>query len=158
MDLHRTWSSETNFALNLSKRPQWLLCYTELHSSYIQFPINGSAYQYLWTTPSTYDWLINCTTHTWNSFDVENELTGAESFFRNWLSPTRTRNSPPFTKTPRLVIELTLPSAGPPSQPDESTADNIYYIPLNTTLFPAGGSCCLERHVSAHVCHLQVRF
>jgi hypothetical protein len=28
--------------------------------------------------------------------------------------------------------------------------DNIYYIPVNTTLFPAGGICCLGRHVSIH--------
>jgi hypothetical protein len=29
--------------------------------------------------------------------------------------------------------------------------DNIYYIPANTTLFPAGGVCCVGRHG-----HLQV--
>jgi hypothetical protein len=38
------------------------------------------------------------------------------------------------------------------------TIDNIHYIPVSTTLFPAGGICCLRRHVSARVCHLQVRF
>jgi hypothetical protein len=31
-------------------------------------------------------------------------------------------------------------------------------IPVNTTLLPPGGSCCLGRHVPAHVCHLQVLF
>jgi hypothetical protein len=35
---------------------------------------------------------------------------------------------------------------------------NFYYISVNTTLFPAGGVCCLGQHVSAHMCHLQVRF
>jgi hypothetical protein len=33
----------------------------------------------------------------------------------------------------------------------------IDYIPVNTTLFPAGGVCCLGRHVSTHVCHHQGR-
>jgi hypothetical protein len=36
--------------------------------------------------------------------------------------------------------------------------DNIYYIPLSTTLFSAGRVCCLGRHFSAHVCHLQVLY
>jgi hypothetical protein len=37
------------------------------------------------------------------------------------------------------------------------TRDNIYYIPINATLFPAGKVCCLG-HVSARVCHIQVPF
>jgi hypothetical protein len=36
------------------------------------------------------------------------------------------------------------------------TADNIYYISVNTTPFPAGTVYCAG-HVSAHVSHLQVR-
>jgi hypothetical protein len=35
---------------------------------------------------------------------------------------------------------------------------NIYYIPVNITLFPAGGVCCLQRNISAHVCHIQIWF
>jgi hypothetical protein len=33
---------------------------------------------------------------------------------------------------------------------------NIYFIAAATTLLPPGGVRCLEQHVSAHVCHLQV--
>jgi hypothetical protein len=36
--------------------------------------------------------------------------------------------------------------------------DNIYYIPVNTTLFPAGGLSWLGRYISARSFHLQVRF
>jgi hypothetical protein len=36
--------------------------------------------------------------------------------------------------------------------------DNIYYIPVNATPFPEVEDGCLERHVSAHVFHLQVCF
>jgi hypothetical protein len=36
--------------------------------------------------------------------------------------------------------------------------DNIYDIPVNTTLFTAGGICSARRHVSVHECHLEVRF
>jgi hypothetical protein len=37
------------------------------------------------------------------------------------------------------------------------TDNTIYYIPVNTTLFPAGPISCLRR-VSAHVWHLQAPF
>jgi hypothetical protein len=37
-----------------------------------------------------------------------------------------------------------------------SPMGNIYFIPAITTLLPPGGVRCLEQHVSAHVCHLQV--
>jgi hypothetical protein len=33
---------------------------------------------------------------------------------------------------------------------------NPYYPFLSITLFPAGGECCLGRHVLSHMCHLQV--
>jgi hypothetical protein len=33
--------------------------------------------------------------------------------------------------------------------------DNLYFLRVNRTLFPASGACCLG-YVSAHVCHLQV--
>jgi hypothetical protein len=31
--------------------------------------------------------------------------------------------------------------------PVQIIVDNVYYIPVNTTLFLAGGVCCLGRHV-----------
>jgi hypothetical protein len=34
--------------------------------------------------------------------------------------------------------------------------NNIYYIPVNTTLFPAGGVRCLGTYVSAHIILLSV--
>jgi hypothetical protein len=40
----------------------------------------------------------------------------------------------------------------------KSSQNNIYYIPLKGTRLPAGGVWCLGRHVSAHVCHLMVRY
>jgi hypothetical protein len=57
-----------------------------------------------------------------------------------------------FTILPFLPL-LIISSAGPSSQPAESTTGNIHYTPLNTTLFPAGGAT-----VQGDVCHLQVRF
>jgi hypothetical protein len=38
------------------------------------------------------------------------------------------------------------------------TVGIIYYIPVNTTQFPAGGVCYLGRHISVRMCHLQVMF
>jgi hypothetical protein len=35
---------------------------------------------------------------------------------------------------------------------------NIHYITVNTTLFLAGGVCCLGQPVLAFACHLQVWF
>jgi hypothetical protein len=44
------------------------------------------------------------------------------------------------------------------SQTVQIYTDNIFYILVNTTIFPAGRVYCLERQVSAHACHFQVGF
>jgi hypothetical protein len=39
----------------------------------------------------------------------------------------------------------------------QCSTGNIYSNLVHTTLFPAGGVCCLRRNVYAHACHLHVR-